>query len=289
MISTIIVGGLILGVIYALVSLGYSLVYGILKFINFAHGDVYMVGAFVGLYIASTFTASPWILIPLTAVITGTLGFLIEKLAYKPLRHASRLNSMITAIAVGTILQGVVLKTAGPQTRGFPTLFPEGSFDLGFAKISAMQLWLLVIVAVLLIVLYWVVMKTNFGISMRAASENINQLNLVGINSNQVISLTFVIGAALGGVAGVLAGSYFSAIFPYMGATGGIKAFVAAIIGGIGNLPGAVVGGLIMGISEVVFAAYLPSYRDAVAFLLLILILLYRPQGLFGEKGEERV
>lgn len=289
MISSTIIGGLILGVIYSLVSLGYSLVYGILKFINFAHGDVYMVGAFIGLYIANNVTASPWILIPLAAVVTGFLGFIIEKLAYKPLRNASRLNSMITAIAVGIILQGVVLKTAGPQTRGFPSIFPDGTYDLGFVQLTSIQLWLLLLVGVLLAVLYWVVMKTNFGISMRAASENINQLNLLGINSNRVISLTFVIGASLGGIAGVLAGSYFSAIFPYMGAAGGMKAFVAAIIGGIGSLHGAVVGGLIMGLSEVIFASYLPAYRDAVAFLLLILILLYRPQGLFGEKGEERV
>lgn len=289
MISSLLVGGLVLGVVYALVALGYSLVYGILKFINFAHGDIYMIGAFTGLFIAHNFSASPFILIPLVAIITGLLGFIIEKIAYKPLRYAPRLNSMITAIAVGIILQGVIIKIAGPQTRGFPNIIEEKKFIFSFIEITNIQIYLFLIVAVLFVGLFWLTLKTNFGIAMRASSENVDQLNLLGINSNRIISWTFIIGSALGGIAGVLFGTYFEAIFPYMGASGGIKAFVAAIIGGIGSIPGAVAGGIIMGLSEVIFAHWLPSYRDAVAFLLLIIILIYKPTGIFGTKEEERV
>ena len=292
------INGLSVGAIYALIALGYSMVYGLLKFINFAHGDVLMIGAFAGFY------SAPWIhhLLPdpwmttagvllWSMLVCAILGVLIELLAYRPLRNQPKLAVLITSIGVSLLLSygGQIL--FGVNQKPFPDLLPPIRISLGQGvTISGNHLLVIVVTLLLLVALCWVVLKTRFGLALRALSQNRDAAALMGVNSNAVISITFAIGSALAGAAGVLYSMNIHSIEPLMGTLPGIKAFVAAVLGGIGSLPGAAVGGLLLGLTECLLGgSFLSSYRDAIAFGILIVILLIRPSGLFGSSATEKV
>jgi len=292
------VNGVTWGSVYALIALGYTMVYGILRLINFAHGDVYMLGAFIGLYASHWLHAgqSPTpmkaLLVLLTSMLACALiGMVIERLAYKPVRKSPRLSALITAIGVSLLIEngGVLLFGASP--RFFPQIVVQKPIPL-FAgvAISNQQLIVIVVSLVLMLALRWLVIYTKVGKAMQAVSHNHMAASLMGISVDRIITFTFMIGSALAAAAGVLVALQTPRIEPYMGILPGLKAFVAAVLGGIGNIPGAVVGGLVMGIAEVMVTGYLsPSYRDAIAFTLLIVILLVRPAGIFGKAVAEKV
>jgi branched-chain amino acid transport system permease protein len=293
--------GLSLGSIYALIALGYTMIYGILRFINFAHGDVFMIGAFSGYYLGILFSFSTAgggaslalaLLVLIGAmVITGVLGFTIEKLAYKPLRKSPKLTILITAIGVSLFLEYSGQLVFGADPKSFPSLLENKPIvNLSGAVIGSNPLVVLVTAALLMVGLRLIVMKTKIGTAMRAVSHNPTAASLMGININAVISFTFIIGSSLAGAAGILYGLNYPSIDPLMGILPGIKAFVAAVLGGIGNIPGAAIGGMIIGLLETFVTGYIsPTYRDAIAFGILILILLFKPTGLLGKKEIEKV
>jgi branched-chain amino acid transport system permease protein len=290
------INGLSLGSIYALIALGYTMVYGILKLINFAHGEIFMLGAFSGYYLAKTLGVdSPsipmaLIILLLTMMITATIGVIIEKLAYKPLRNSSKLTVLITAIGVSLFLQYSGQLVFGADPKSFPTIIENVSFNILGATIGSNQIVVLISTLILMFVLRIIVMNTKMGIAVRAVSNNLTAAALMGINNNNVISFTFIIGSSLAGAAGILYSINYPSIDPLMGMLPGLKAFIAAVLGGIGNFPGAFVGGLIIGLVETFTVGYLsPTYRDAIAFAILILILLIKPTGLFGKKDVEKV
>lgn len=292
------INGLSLGAIYALIALGYSMVYGLLKFINFAHGDILMIGAFAGFYAAPMvhrLLPDPWMItatvLLFAMMVCGVLGVIIERLAYRPLRNQPKLAVLITSIGVSLLLSygGQIL--FGVNQKAFPDLLPPLRISLGAGvTISGNHLLVMVVTVLLLIGLRMIVLRTRFGLALRALSQNRDAASLMGVNSNAVISLTFALGSALAGAAGVLYAMNIHSIEPLMGTLPGIKAFVAAVLGGIGSLPGAAVGGLLLGLSECLLGgSFLSSYRDAIAFGLLIMILLLRPSGLFGSSAAEKV
>ncbi len=285
------VNGLSLGAIYALIALGYTMVYGILRLINFAHGDVYMVGAFVGFYVVGWLSPSSQsglggLMVALAAAMAacGVLGFVIERAAYRPLRRAPRLNALITAIGVSLLLQNLGQIIFGADPKAFPTLIERTTFTIGIATISNIQFIVVGTAIVLTITLEFIVHRTRMGTAMRAVSFSHDAAGLMGININRVISFTFVLGSALAGAAGILVGLYNQKIDPLMGIMPGLKAFVAAVLGGIGSIPGAILGGVIMGVAETLTVGYLSStYRDAITFVILVAVLLFRPTGLLGK------
>ena len=284
------VNGVSLGSIYALIALGYTMIYGIIKLINFAHGDIYMVGAYIGFFAITQAGLGivPALLISL--VTTSLLGMLVEKLAYKPLRHAPRLSVLITAIGVSFFLEYTSMYFVTPTPRTFPAVMDNFAFELGGLVINGQQMLILGITFVLMVILTYIVKFTNTGKAMRAASFDVETAQLMGINSDRIISITFGIGSALAAVAGVLVGIYYNSIDPLMGIMPGLKAFVAAVLGGIGILPGAVVGGIILGVVEALVSGFISStFRDAAAFAILILVLLIRPAGIFGKNKKEKV
>jgi branched-chain amino acid transport system permease protein len=284
--------------VYALIALGYTMVYGILRLINFAHGDIYMLGAFMGLFAARWFNAagdpSPVkaVLVLLTSMaLCALFGMLIERLAYKPVRKSPRLSALITAIGVSLLIEngGVLVFGASPQF--FPQIIPQKNIALGLGvTLSNQQLIVLVVSVLLMFGLRMLVMHTRVGKAMQAVSHNHMAASLMGISVDRIITFTFMIGSSLAAAAGVLVALQSPKIEPYMGIMPGLKAFVAAVLGGIGNIPGAVVGGLVMGVAEVLVTGYIsPTYRDAIAFVLLIVILLVRPAGIFGKAVTEKV
>ena len=288
--------GLSLGAIYALIALGYTMVYGVLRFINFAHSDVFMVGAFVGYYAGRHLPEnSLWGgLIVLTAAMLGCalLGMTIERLAYRRLRlrGAPTLNVLITAIGVSLLLEssGQVFFGAAPRT--FPAVFPVKNLAFGGLVISTNQLVVIAVSLLLVVALQLIVFRTRIGTAMRAVALNPKAAQLVGINNNTVISFTFALGSALAGAGGILYALNYPSIDPLMGVMPGLKAFVAAVLGGIGNIPGAALGGLILGTVETfVGGSPFSTYKDAIAFGVLILILLFRPAGLLGQATVEKV
>jgi branched-chain amino acid transport system permease protein len=286
--------GLSLGAIYALIALGYTLVYGVLRFINFAHSEVFMVGAFVGCYIGRLAGAVTWwsglAALAAAMLVCGVLGFVIEKIAYRPLQGAPVLNVLITAIGVSLFLQYGGQLVFGATPRTFPPLFPETRVSLGSLDISTNQLIVIVVTTVLLVGLQLIVKHTRIGTAMRAVALNPKAAQLVGVNTNTVFSFTFVLGSALAGAGGVLYAMNYPSIDPLMGVMPGLKAFVAAILGGIGSIPGAALGGLLLGAAEtLVGGSEFSTYKDAIAFGLLILILLIRPAGLLGRATVEKV
>jgi branched-chain amino acid transport system permease protein len=292
------INGLALGAIYALIALGYTMVYGILRFINFAHSDVFMVGAFAGYYLARyvpTASMGGGLLVLLAAMAAcALLGVIIEKLAYRPLRGRSTLTVLITAIGVSLLLQNLGQRIFGANPKSFPQLFPLHYFQLSGGQfglvISSAQITVFVVTIVLLFALRHIVMNTRIGTAMRALSFNPTAASLVGINNDRVISFTFALGSALAAAGGILYALNYPSIDPLMGTLPGLKAFVAAILGGIGNIPGAAVGGIVLGLVETLVVALGGStYRDAVAFGVLILILLFRPTGLLGKLQAEKV
>jgi branched-chain amino acid transport system permease protein len=292
------VNGFTWGSVYALIALGYTMVYGILRLINFAHGDVYMLGAFFA-YFASRWTGAAVNPNPVKALLVllasmvgcGIVGFLIERFAYKPVRRSSRLAALITAIGVSLLLENGGMLLFGADPKFFPQIIPAQSIALGAGvTISNQQIIIIVVSLALMLGLRMIVLYTRVGKAMRAVSYNHTAAALMGISVDRIITFTFVLGSMLAAAAGVLVALQNPKIEPYMGIMPGLKAFVAAVLGGIGNIPGAVLGGLVMGIAEVLVVGYLsPTWRDAIAFVLLILILLVRPAGILGKYVAEKV
>ena len=288
------VNGLSLGSIYALIALGYTMVYGIVKLINFAHGDVMMVGAYTGYFILRAAGTTPFGLCLAffgAMVVCSVLSLVIERCAYRPLRNAPRLNSLITAIAVELILQNAmrVIPFVGPNPRQFPTMDTK-FFNLGIVQISNIQIIVIVASAILMVVLNYVINYTKTGKAMRAVSYDMGAASLMGVNVNRTIAITFVIGSVLAGAGGVLYATAYPQVDPLMGYIPGLKAFVAAVLGGIGSVPGAMVGGVILGIVETMTKAYISSqYADAISYSILIIILLVKPPGLLGKKNVVKV
>ena len=291
---TQVINGLSLGSIYALIALGYTMVYGIVKLINFAHGDVMMVGAYTGYFILKAMGTTPLGLICAflgAMIVCSLLSLVIERFAYRPLRTAPRLNSLITAIAVELILQNGmrILPFVGSNPRQFPTMETK-SYNFGIVSISNIQLIVIISSIVLMIILNIVINYTRTGKAMRAVSYDLGAASLMGINTNRTIAITFVIGAILAGAGGVLYATAYPQIEPTMGYIPGLKAFVAAVLGGIGSVPGAMLGGVILGIAETMTKAYISSqYADAISYLILIVILLVKPSGLLGKKKIVKV
>ena len=290
--------GVNLGMIYALIALGYTMVYGILQLINFAHSDVYMVGAFAAYYGTRLLgiQSSPGILtfaiaLLISMVACATLAFTIERLAYRPLRKAPKLNILITAIGVSLFLQYAGQIIFGADPKLFPELlYDKPLFEWGEVQIRLFDVTIISVALVTMAALNYIVQKTKQGKAMRAVSVNPTVASLLGINVDRIISFTFIVGSALAGVGSVLVGMKYPKIDPLMGVMIGLKAFVAAVLGGIGNLQGAVLGGIIMGLSEEMVVAYgASSYRDALAFTILIVILIFRPAGLLGKSVIEKV
>lgn len=285
------INGLSLGSIYALIALGYTMVYGIIKLINFAHGDVYMLGAFIAFYATTFFHLNFFVALILAMVLCGVLGVVIERIAYKPLRHATRITALITAMGVSYVLEYTMQYFAGSDVKTFPTdLLENTAFSLGGVRITMMQIYIFVITIILMVLLTYIVNKTKMGRAMRAVSVDEDAAKLMGINVDTTISFTFFLGSCLAGVAGVLVGVYYNSINPLMGMTPGLKAFIAAVFGGIGNIPGAMIGGLFIGIAETLVTAYGSSlYKDAIVYVILILVLILKPDGLLGKNVKEKV
>ncbi len=286
------VNGLSLGSIYALIALGYTMVYGIIKLINFAHGDIYMVGAFVGYFAVNYLHLGFLGALGVAMAVCVVLGILIERIAYKPLRNATRIAALITAIGVSFLLEYTTVFALGAQSRAFPEVLSNVRIGLFGNKVFVTNKELLIygVTLVLMILLQFIVKKTKTGKAMRAVAFDREAAMLMGVNIDNTISATFALGSALAGAAGVLVGIYYSAISPLMGVNPGLKAFVAAVLGGIGSIPGAALGGVVMGVIETMVIAYGQStYRDAVAFAILIIILIIKPSGIFGSNAREKV
>lgn len=289
--------GLSVGSIYALIALGYTMVYGVLKLINFAHSEVFMVGSFAGYYAVEGFpslgTPGPatFVVVLFAAMLACTLlGLAIEQGAYRPLRGAPRLNCLITAMGVSLLLQNLGQVVFGPDPKKFPELLSSEKWQVIGVTVTRNSVIVLVTATALMLLLDWMVQHTKVGLAMRAVSENPSVASLMGVPANLVITTTFLIGASLAGAAGVLYGLTYPQVDPIMGLMPGLKAFVAAVLGGIGSIRGAMLGGLVIGLSEAaVVGAGLSTFRDAVAFAILILILLVYPTGLFGRFEPEKV
>ncbi|NMA91535.1 MAG: branched-chain amino acid ABC transporter permease [Firmicutes bacterium] len=282
--------GVILGSTYALIALGYTMVYGIIELINFAHGEIYMFGAFVGLLLVTVLDI-PFFLAFLLAMALGSLlGVTVEYLAYRPLRRSSRLSALISAIGASFFLSNLALLIMGSQPFSFPNPFEAKIYHTPLFIISRVEITVLLSSLILMIALTFFVQRTKIGKAMRATAQDKDTASLMGINIDRIITITFAVGSALGAAAGVMVGIYFRTVTPTMGFMPGLKGFVAAVLGGIGNIPGAMLGGILLGIAEVMGAAYISSqYRDAVAFALLIIILLFKPAGLLGRPAQEKV
>jgi branched-chain amino acid transport system permease protein len=319
------INGLTLGAVYAVVALGYTMVYGIIQLINFAHGEVVMIGAMVAFTVITMLAASG--LPPVVIVFIGAacaipvcmiVGYLLERIAYRPLRNAPRLAPLITAIGMSIVLQHIAMMVWSPNNLAFPQIIKTETYHLAGASITNVQIVIVIMCFVLMGGLLWLVHRTRLGISMRATAQNPKVAGLMGVNINREIAITFAIGAALGAVAGVMVGSYYGIAHYQMGALLGLKAFCAAVLGGIGNVPGAMVGGLLLGVIEALGAGYIgdltdlcavtwlfsglaercaagehislfgSNYQDVFAFLVLIAVLVFRPSGLLGERVGDR-
>jgi len=294
-----VVNGLTIGSFYALVALGYTMVYGIIRLINFAHGDLFMVGAFAGLALLSGLggiagSTSPFVLIPLVFIVpmavVGLMGAVIERLAYRPLRRAPRLSPLITAIGVSLALEISVLLLTKAQYQLFPSILPGAVWHLGNVIINAAQVLVVPVTLLLMVALYLFVQRTMLGKAMRAIAIDQDTARMMGINVDSLISLTFFIGGALAAAAGVMFGTYYSSINFDMGFLIGLKAFTAAVLGGIGNIPGAMLGGYVLGLLETFAAGYISgAWKDVFAFLILIGVLTLRPTGILGEHVVEKI
>lgn len=322
-----IINGLTTGSVYAIVALGYTMVYGVIQLINFAHGEVVMIGAMVAFTVIMGLVGAGLPFPPFVIVVLGVLcavpvcmaiGYTLERVAYRPLRHAPRLAPLITAIGMSIILQHLALLIWGRDPRAFPQLMENASFAIGGAAISTVQIVIILLSLTMMAGLTWFVYRTKFGIAIRATAEDVRVAALMGIDANRVIAVTFVIGAGLGAVAGVMVGTYYGVAHYTMGFTLGLKAFSAAVLGGIGNLAGAMLGGIVLGLVEALGTGYIgdltnmcrwplvsdwlgdrcadggnavlfgSNYQDVFAFLMLILVLVFRPSGLLGERVSER-
>ncbi|MGY3762391.1 High-affinity branched-chain amino acid transport system permease protein LivH [Granulicatella adiacens] len=285
------VNGLAVGSIYALIALGYTMVYGTIKLINFAHGDVYMMGAFIGYFAVMVLKLNVFLALLVAMVACAILGVVIERVAYKPLRKSTRVAALITAIGVSYLLENAMSYFFGAESRPFPSDFGTETFTLfGDVSVNGKQILIFGITVLLMALLQFIVRYTKMGKAMRAVAVDEQAAQLMGIDVDGVISFTFALGSALAGIAGVLVGVYYNTISTTMGITVGLKAFVAAVLGGIGSIPGAMVGGYLIGLLEtmVSFFGYSP-YRDGVVYFLLFIILIVLPAGLFGKNVREKV
>jgi branched-chain amino acid transport system permease protein len=292
--------GLLLGSFYGLVALGYSMVYGIIKLLNFAHADIYMVGGYVSLtvltIIGGTVFGSAWLgilaALLITMVIVGLLGVVIQRVAYRPMFNAPRLSILITALGVSMILYNAVMIITSGQYKPYRTSLGFGGFDLGNVRITHTQVVLILVSFILMFVLHMFITRTMYGKAMRGIALDHDTCRLMGINVNKVIAITFFVGSALAAAAGMMAGVYYGSLHFFMGFLIGIKAFTAAVIGGIGIIPGAMLGGLLLGMLEA-FGTQLPfigsTWKDVFSFGILILILIFKPNGLLGKKESERM
>ncbi len=297
------INGLSLGSIYALIALGYTMVFGILQLINFAHGEVYMLGAFAGMYAANYFgfgeRPSVFALIGTVAIamaVCASVGFVIERFAYRPLRGSPRINLLITAVGVSLFLQYTGQLVFGSDPKFFPQIYDPGEFWTFGSNpdsqliINPVQVIVFCLSLSLMAILQFVILKTRLGRAMRAVSFNHQYASLMGIPTNRIISATFMLGSSLAGAAGVLVGLAYPRIDPLMGSMAGLKAFTAAVLGGIGNVSGAVLGAFTLGLAEALLVGYwTPTYRDALSFTILIIILLFKPQGILGRNQTEKV
>jgi len=285
--------GISLGSLYALIAIGYTMVYGILRLINFAHGDIFMLGVYLTFY-GILFTPIPWYIVFILApVLTGLLGLLLERLAYKPLRGSPRITILISAIGASFLLQNLGILVFGGRPKAFPTpVILDRVLNIRGVSVAIVNFIIPVVTVVLLIGLNFFIQKTRTGMAMRALSKDYEAASLMGININGIISVTFFIGSFLAAMGGIMWGIKYPQLMPHMGVLPGLKCFIAAVIGGIGDITGAVLGGFILGLGEILLIAFLPEltgYRDAFAFILLIIILLVKPTGLMGEKIAEKV
>lgn len=291
MIGQQVFNGLTLGMAYALIAVGYSLVFGILRLVNFSHGSVYAFGAHAAMFLISVkFGIIPAIIGSM--IITGILGILIDKAALEPLRKkkSAPIASLITTIGISNILMNLLTVGFGSEKKPFPALFDYGSFKIGSITITATQVCICLVSIILMGGLVLLVRKTKVGLAMRACEQNAKAAKLMGINVNFVISFTFFLGGVSAAIAGSLISGYYQIVYPNMGYMAGLKAFAAAVLGGIGSLPGAIIGGLVVGVSESMAATFIGSaYRDSTAFVILILVLIIRPNGFFGKKGIKKV
>ncbi len=293
-----IVNGLTIGSLYALVALGYTMVYGVMKLINFAHGDLVALSAFVGLTIYTSIFADGGTSIiavitvfMFTAAIIAVVGVLLERLAYRPLRTAPRLSAVVSALGAGLVIQNAIMLIWGPNMKIFPSdLFPSTIYEINGVVITFTQLMILLFSSVLMIALYLFINKTKMGTAIRAVAIDQDAAKLMGINVNKIIMIIFIIGSSLGAVAGLFIGIYYRGITFDMGWMYGLNAFVAAIIGGIGNIPGAMFGGLMLGLFNALISGYISSaWAETFTFMLLIVVLIFRPTGILGEKVAEKV
>jgi branched-chain amino acid transport system permease protein len=289
------VNGITLGGVYALIAVGYTMVYGVIQLINFAHGEIYMLGAFLA-YTMVTFLGLPFFAaFVLTMLICSGFGIILDFIAYRPLRKAPRLAALITAIGMSIFLQNLALMIWGSQIKSYPrdvlpAVFFKSAWSVGDVTLSWLQVFILSITVVSMVILHLIIHRTRIGTAMRAISQDKTTSALMGIGVNRVISFTFAVGSAMGGLAGILVGLYYNAIFPTMGYIAGIKAFAAAVLGGIGSVPGAMLGGGVLGIAEVMGAGYISSeYRDGISYAVMIAVILFKPSGLIGRPLGEKV
>jgi len=295
-----IINGLTVGAVYALIALGYTMVYGILELINFAHGEIYMLGAYLGIIVLGFLTVigltamslplAIFITIILAGAICAAYGMTMEKVAYKPLRDAPKLAPLISAMGVSIFLQNYVMLTQGATDKVFPNIIPKASVNFLGADVTYIQIFIMASSVILMAGLHFFIMKTKMGKAMRATALDKKMAGLLGINVNSIISMTFMIGSFLAAVAGVMVAMYYGLVNFSIGYLAGMKAFTAAVLGGIGNVPGAMLGGVLLGVLESLGAGYLwPEYKDAFAFIVLVLILIIRPQGLLGARVPDKV
>lgn len=283
-----VVFGLTLGCLYGLLAIGYTMVYGVLRLINFAHGDLLMVSAYIAFFGVVMFHL-PWpAALAVSIILTAVLGILIDRGAYKPIRRGPRISALITAIGVSFLLEnlGIVLIGGRPKSFPIPGCF-EGSIEVGAVRIPVLSVWVLLVTLALLTFVVFIVLRTRVGMAMRALSRDMDTVRLMGVDVDRVISFTFAVGSALAAAGGIMWCIKYPALEPFMGVIPGLKAFVAAVLGGIGNVLGAALGGMILGVAEIIIVAAHPEwsgYRDAIAFCVLIVILLTRPTGIMGEK-----
>ena len=291
--------GLAVGGIYALIALGYTMVYGVLKLINFAHGDLFAMGAYLGFTLLVSWglagtlgkVAAVLLVIALVMGMVALVGYLLERVAYRPLRNSSRLSAVVSALGASIFFQNALMLVYGARYQVYPgDLRPEGFFNVMGVEIPTVRLILFGASVLLMLALYWLINKTRIGMAIRAVAIDQRAARLMGIDVNRIIALVFLIGPALGGVAGVMVGLYYGQIRYDMSLLYGLKAFIAAILGGIGNIPGAMIGGVLLGVIEALGAAYISvAWKDAIAFLVLILILIFRPTGLLGERVADKL
>ncbi len=289
------VNGVTLGGVYALIAVGYTMVYGVIELINFAHGEIYMLGAFMAYTMVTVLHLPFFTAFFLTIFVCSLFGIILDFAAYRPLRNSPRLAALITAIGMSIFLQNLALLIWGSQIKSYPrdllpAFFARPALTFADVSLTWLQVFILSVTVIFMILLHLIIHKTKVGIAMRAISQDKTTSALMGISVNRVISFTFAIGSAMGGMAGILVGLYYNAIFPTMGYIAGVKAFAAAVLGGIGSVPGAMLGGCVLGIAEVMGAGYLSSeYRDGISYAVMILVILFKPSGLIGKSLAEKV